>query len=162
MRRDRFGGLFSNKAVFVSLIASGFLLAACSSEETVPQTPVQTVQATSVGQASQELSDEAGLYAANCQVCHGDSNGIGGTGAAPPHNEKGHTWHHPDAQIREWVTNGKFGLGGLAMPAFGGRLSEREVDSILALIKSWWDPDQRESQADISRRYQEGLDKQKK
>ncbi len=48
------------------------------------------------------------------------------------------------------------------MPAFADRLSEREVDSILTFIKSWWDADQLESQADISQRYQEALEKQQR
>ena len=104
----------------------------------------------------------AKLYAANCQVCHGDRNGIGGTGGAPPHNQAGHTWHHPDAQLREWVLNGKLGFGSPGMPALGDKLTEPEVDVVLAYIKAWWNEEQRESQADISRRYQEALDKQKK
>ena len=48
------------------------------------------------------------------------------------------------------------------MPAFKERVSELEVGFILAFIKTWWTPDQHESQADITRRYQEALDKQKK
>ena len=42
------------------------------------------------------------------------------------------------------------------------KLTEPEVDVVLAYIKAWWNEEQRESQADISRRYQEALDKQKK
>ena len=102
----------------------------------------------------------AEIYAANCQVCHGDSNGIGGTGGAPPHNKAGHTWHHPDAQLREWVLNGKLGFGGPGMPALGDKITEPEVDAILAFIKTWWTAEQRASQADISQRYQEALEKQ--
>jgi len=162
-----FGSLLFNKPVFVSLIAVGIVLAACSSDA---KSPDQSKQATSSGQAAIELtgspredfSDGSDLYTANCQVCHGDSNGFGGNDVAPLHNGKGHTWHHPDAQLREWVTKGKLGFGGPAMPAFADRLSEREVDSILTFIKSWWDADQLESQADISQRYQEALEKQQR
>ncbi len=91
-----------------------------------------------------------------------ESNGIGGTGGAPPHNKAGHTWHHPDAQLREWVLNGKLGFGSPGMPALGDKLAEPEVDAILTFIKTWWTAGQRESQADISRRYQDALDKQPK
>ena len=47
------------------------------------------------------------------------------------------------------------------MPAFKDKLAEEEVDAILVLIKTWWGPDQRETQADISRRYQQALEKQR-
>ena len=73
-----------------------------------------------------------------------------------------HTWHHPDAQLREWVLNGKLGFGSPGMPLLGDKLTEPEVDVVLAYIKAWWNEEQRESQVDISRRYQEALDKQKK
>lgn len=95
-------------------------------------------------------------------MCHGDSNGAGGRGGAPIHNDRGHTWHHPDAQLRGWVLNGKLGFGSPGMPALGDNLTEPEVDTILTFIKSWWTTDQRDSQADISERYQDALDKQKK
>ena len=110
--------------------------------------------------ASSTVIDGTGaeLYAANCQVCHGDQQGQGGTGA-PSHNQEGHTWHHPDAQLTDWIMNGKIGFG--QMPAFKDKLADPELDAIMTFIKTWWTPDQRESQADISRRYQEALDKQK-
>jgi mono/diheme cytochrome c family protein len=99
------------------------------------------------------------LYQLNCLACHGDREGKGGSGPAPPHNAQGHTWHHPDAQLKEWVLNGRL-FGG--MPAFKEQLSEADVEAILAHIKTWWTEEQRQSQADVSRRYQEALDKQKK
>ena len=101
---------------------------------------------------SENFIEGADLYAANCQVCHGDSNGIGGTGGAPSHDRAGHTWHHPDSQLWEWVLNGKLGFGGPTMPAFEDKLVEPEVDAILTFIKTWWTPGQRESQADLSKR----------
>ena len=64
---------------------------------------------------------------ANCQVCHGTQSGKGGVVDAPSHNETGHTWHHPDAQLTDWVLNGK--ITG-AMPGFGERLSEAEVNAV--------------------------------
>lgn len=99
------------------------------------------------------------LYQANCLVCHGDRRGEGGNGLGPPHNEQGHTWHHPDAQLKEWVLGGRLFLG---MPAFKDKLTDQEVEAILAYIKPWWTEEQRQSQADVSQRYQDALDKQKK
>ena len=156
-------------AVFALLMAVGIALAACSGDGTPTQTPIPTIQPAPAidgtidptSAQNENFSEGAELYAANCQACHGNQRGTGGTGA-PSHNQDGHTWHHPDAQIRDWVLKGKLGFGGPAMPAFGDRLAEPEVDAILTFIKTWWTSDQQESQADIAQRYQEALDKQQK
>ena len=152
--------------------AVGLGLSACSGSGSPAPTSnaIPAIQPKSTGEALVEPPTSANevltlgveIYVANCLVCHGDSNGIGGTGGAPPHNKAGHTWHHPDAQLREWVLNGKLGFGSPGMPALGDKLTEPEVDVVLAYIKAWWNEEQRESQADISRRYKEALDKQKK
>ena len=104
------------------------------------------------------LAKGAELYAANCQLCHGDREGEGATPGAPPHNASGHTWHHPDAQLKETIFNGKAGFG--LMPPFKDKLTEQEVDAVLSYVKTWWEGWQLEGQADISRRYQEALDRQ--
>ncbi len=132
-------------AVLALIVVIGLGLAACSGGATQTATP----PAEAAG---------AELYAATCQVCHGDQQGQGGTGA-PSHNQEGHTWHHPDAQLTDWVMNGKVGFG--QMPAFRDKLTDPELDAIMTFIKTWWTPGQRDDQADISRRYQEALDRQK-
>ena len=48
------------------------------------------------------------------------------------------------------------------MPAFQDKLSASELDAILAYIKTWWTDTQRQTQADISQRYQEAPNNQKK
>ena len=166
MRRSIYRYLFSHIVSISTIVA----LAACSGTEVPSSTPMPTIQtppavdaaiepASTPGKGSVEGSD---LYAANCQVCHGDSNGAGGRGGAPIHNDRGHTWHHPDAQLRGWVLNGKLGSGSAGMPALGDKLTEPEVDAILTFIRSWWITEQRDSQADLSERYQDALDKQQK
>lgn len=107
--------------------------------------------------AQTKVATGAALYAITCQSCHGDQQGQGGIPAAPRHNETGHTWHHPDAQLKDWILNGK--LGRSQMPGFKDSLSDTEVEEILAFIKSWWTDDQRSTQADVSVRYQEALEK---
>ncbi len=145
------------------IITPVLAMAGCSSggQFAVAQLPTATVQSTPGHSADRDVSPIRGaeLYAASCQQCHGDREGIGGTGA-PTHNGTDHTWHHPDAQLKDWVINGKTGFG--QMPGFEGTLMESDVEAILAHIRSWWTPEQRSSQADLSRRYQEALDKQNK
>ena len=107
------------------------------------------------------LATGAKLYATYCQSCHGDRQGNRTIPGTSPHNEKGHTWHHPDIQLKEWTLNGKPGFP-QHMPTFKGILTKKDVEAILTLIKTWWTPEQREIQADISRRYEEAIGKQKK
>lgn len=94
------------------------------------------------------------VYAAHCAACHG-ANLEGepdwrdrkpdGLLPAPPHDETGHTWHHPDQVLFELT---KYGLpneiGGQpyrsAMPAYEGTLSDDEILAVLSYIKSTWPP----------------------
>jgi mono/diheme cytochrome c family protein len=124
----------------------------------VPIAPSPDPGVSESGSLNRVLAKGAELYAANCQLCHGDREGKGTTPGAPPNNESGHTWHHPDAQLKETIFNGKPGFG--LMPPFKDKLTEQEVDAILEYVKTWWTEDQRRRQADISQRYQQALDKQ--
>ena len=91
------------------------------------------------------------VYEAHCADCHGyrlegqpnwQRRGPDGVLPAPPHDETGHTWHHPDAGLFATVK-----LGGQAfmpqgvksgMPAYRDILSDREIEAALAYIKSRW------------------------
>ncbi len=104
------------------------------------------------------------LYNANCASCHGanlegqpDWQIVGKDGIlpAPPHDDSGHTWHHSDTVLIDYITLG--GEGAMAktgvpfnsgMPAFGEVLSDQEIASILAFIKSTWSERERSYQAD--------------
>src|SRR2546430_8330535 len=78
------------------------------------------------------------LYAQHCSGCHGAklegqpnwrTRGLNGRMPAPPHDESGHTWHHPD-RVLFGIT--KYGLRPpytpknyeSDMPAFGDKLSD--------------------------------------
>lgn len=94
------------------------------------------------------------IYAARCAACHGASlegqpdwrsAREDGTYPAPPHDETGHTWHHGDGMLRDYIARGgqavlddmgvDFTSG---MPGFGGALTPDEIDAVLAFIKSTW------------------------
>ena len=99
-----------------------------------------------------KLALGARIYSQHCAACHGSKlegqpewrrRLPNGRMPAPPHDESGHTWHHPDAVL--------FGItkSGLAppnapqgyesdMPAFSGKLSDDEIWSVLAYIKNHW------------------------
>lgn len=107
----------------------------------------------------------AELYAANCASCHGAalegeenwrSASPDGTLPAPPHNETGHTWHHPDTTLFAYTKHGGSAVAApdfhSAMPAFGDALSDREIWAVLAYIKSQWPTEIRRRQEAINRR----------
>jgi mono/diheme cytochrome c family protein len=102
------------------------------------------------------------VYAEACASCHGatlegqpnwQARNADGKLPAPPHDETGHSWHHPDAQLFA-IT--KFGLAPIAgpdyatdMPAFEGQLTDAEILAVLAYIKSRWPEKIRAHQAGI-------------
>jgi mono/diheme cytochrome c family protein len=108
--------------------------------------------------SSQVAVGEA-IYRENCAECHGaelkgqpdwQSRLPDGTMPAPPHDDTGHTWHHPDQLLFDYTK-----LGGAAvvqapfksaMPGFGDHLSDEEIWAVLAFIKSRWSPKTREIQ----------------
>jgi S-disulfanyl-L-cysteine oxidoreductase SoxD len=99
-----------------------------------------------------QAADGAQLYALHCASCHG-ANLEGqpnwrqrlpnGRMPAPPHDESGHTWHHPDKVLFGITKHGlapPFAPAGYEtdMPAFGGKLRDAEIRAVLAFIASHW------------------------
>jgi mono/diheme cytochrome c family protein len=101
----------------------------------------------------------AEAYAAECASCHGaDLAGQpdwqtrlpDGTYPAPPHDASGHTWHHPDALLLDYIRRGGAALIGGSfksnMPGFADRLTEDEIQAVLTFIKSTWPAEVRATQ----------------
>ena len=114
------------------------------------------------------LDQGADLYAENCASCHGaDLEGQpdwrrrldNGRMPAPPHDETGHTWHHADQQLFDITKNG---LASVVpgyesdMPVFEGILIDAEITAILGYIKSTWPERERNYQAEITSKNEEG------
>ena len=92
------------------------------------------------------------IYAQNCASCHGPVQGPVVLAAAPVHGDAGHTWHHPDRLLHQWVLD-RPPLA-TVMPAFRGVLSDEQVREVLAYIKSTWLPEVQERQDLGSRQYE--------
>ena len=91
------------------------------------------------------------IYSENCASCHGvDLEGQEnwqkrddeGYLPAPPHDETGHTWHHPDEYLFLMT---KYGIEKIIgkkylnnMPAYENILSDKEIIAVLSFIKSTW------------------------
>lgn len=127
----------------VALLAGG--MASCSQAPGVddPQADPRDAARVALG---------ARVYAQHCAVCHGvklegqpdwRSRRADGKLPAPPHDESGHTWHHPDTVLFAITKRGlvpPHAPQGYAsdMPAYAGILSDGEIWAVLAYIKSQW------------------------
>ena len=88
------------------------------------------------------------LFQKNCATCHGqqaqgDPNWrqpAPGIAAAPPLNGKGHSWHHPKEGLKQTIMHGTAAMGG-GMPAWKDKLTEAQIDQILAWVQSRWPDD---------------------
>ena len=103
------------------------------------------------------------IYQNNCISCH-QVNLIGvenwkeldedGHRKSPPLNGTGHTWHHDDATLHNII---KYGLVKLVknyqgkMLGFEDKLKDKDIDSVLAYIKSFWPDDIYQHQINLSK-----------
>ena len=103
------------------------------------------------------------LYRATCASCHGAQlegqanwrdRGADGLLPAPPHDASGHTWHHPDEVLFDLTKFGVLPYAGpgyhTAMPAYGDKLSDKDILAILSYIKSTWPAEIRRRQDAIT------------
>jgi mono/diheme cytochrome c family protein len=101
------------------------------------------------------------LYDQYCAECHG-ANIEGaddwkqpladGSFPAPPHDDSGHTWHHPDFLLVDLIESGG-GLYDGAMPAFKDVLTKTEIEYIITFFKSEWGQEALEYQWWLSNTY---------
>ncbi len=112
-----------------------------------------------------QLALGSSLYGEHCAACHGaelegqanwrqrDPEGLL---PAPPHDETGHTWHHPDRQLFEITKLGTAALIGpdyqTTMGPFAEVLSDDEIRAVLAYIRSRWPENIRARQAEATAR----------
>ena len=107
----------------------------------------------------------AKLYARHCAACHGAKlegqpewrkRRPDGRLPAPPHDDSGHTWHHPQRLLFEITKHGlvpPIAPAGYQsdMPAFAGKLSDDEIRSVLAFIESRWSREVLDARAEMLR-----------
>ena len=105
-------------------------------------------------------------YKKFCAVCHGENlegqpnwriRKPDGKLPAPPHDETGHTWHHPDGVLFGITKNGLVPPHAPAnyksdMPAWGATLKDSDIWAVLAYIKSRWPAQARKTQEEINAR----------
>ncbi len=107
------------------------------------------------------------VYEAHCASCHGEKlegqpnwrdRLPSGRLPAPPHDDSGHTWHHPFEVLFAITTHGlvpPHAPQGYQsdMPGFADRLSENDIWNVLAYIRSRWSDRMRSAHDEVQRRH---------
>jgi len=111
--------------------------------------PLQPPPAMQRNQDMAQIIRGGKLYQQSCAECHGvqaegapnwQQPGPDGKWPAPPLNGTGHAWHHPMAILKRTLREGTQKLGG-NMPPWGDKLSEQDIDDIIAWFQAKW-PDE--------------------
>lgn len=127
---------------FVIYTLCALVIAGCTGETPTRADPRDAAQ---VAQGRQ-------IYVKSCASCHGDRlqgqtdwrrRLPNGRLPAPPHDDSGHTWHHPDDVLFGITKQGlKPPYAPLDyqtdMPAFDSALADDDIWAVLAYIKSHW------------------------
>jgi mono/diheme cytochrome c family protein len=105
------------------------------------------------------LMEGEGIYKAECAACHGvrlqgqpgwPARGPDGQLPAPPLDASGTAWQQPRPQLAAIVKQGRASADlpasapadpAPAMPAFAGKLTDKQIDNVLAWVESQWPPD---------------------
>ncbi len=86
------------------------------------------------------------LYRQHCASCHGDTAegdphwrrvGEDGRFPPPPLDGSGHSWHHPSMVLKRVIHDGG-PVGRSNMPPWGSKLSEQEIEAVIAWFQSLW------------------------
>jgi mono/diheme cytochrome c family protein len=98
------------------------------------EVPLGTIPAPNVPIPTTEESIALGsqLYAANCSRCHGPEGQ--GTPRAPSLNVQSFFIDRSDQAIQQIITSG---VPGTAMPTWGDRMTEAEIQAIVGFIRQW-------------------------
>ena len=142
-----------------SLSAFVLALAACA------ETPAPGDDARADLRDAAKVALGAKVYARTCALCHGArlegqpdwrTRLPNGRLPAPPHDDSGHTWHHPDHLLFGITKSGvvpPYAPAGYEsdMPSFGGSLSDEEIWAVLAYIKKQWSREVLSARAEMLR-----------
>ncbi|MCX8115468.1 MAG: cytochrome c [Burkholderiaceae bacterium] len=114
---------------------------------------------------ARRIADGRLVYEAHCAACHGTNlegqpewktRRADGKLPAPPHDDSGHTWHHPFDVLFAITKHGlvpPYAPAGYAsdMPAFDKRLSDEDIWNALAYIRSRWSEKVRATHDELQR-----------
>lgn len=115
-----------------------------------------TVQAESRWYDDDLLKKGTEIFRKNCVSCHGNEaegtldwkkTDANGKYPPPPLNGTAHAWHHSIEVLKTTIREGGAKLGGL-MPPFKDKLSDEDMDAVIAFFQSKWPEDLYQKWAD--------------
>ena len=89
-----------------------------------PDVPIVTTE--------ESLALGEAIFSASCSMCHGPEGQ--GTRRAPALNVKGFLIETPDLAMQQIIT---LGVPGTAMPAWGDRIIESDIQAVVGFIRQW-------------------------
>ena len=131
------------------VIVASAALAACDNKPSAGQAPPPTLTAAVRSADSDRAARGQALYQQHCAACHGaraegapnwHRPGPDGKYPPPPLDGTAHDWHHPQAALKQTIREGTLKLGG-SMPAWGGKLSDGDIEAVIAWFQSRWPED---------------------
>ncbi|HET8905100.1 MAG TPA: cytochrome c [Saccharospirillum sp.] len=144
---------------FIWVIAAVLSLAACTENQEPPLNASDTIDASSLSlepkadtgrwYTQEEVTRGNEVFAENCAGCHGQNAestpnwktvAANGQYPPPPLNGTAHAWHHPLDVLKMVIEQGGEPVGGV-MPAWGDRLSDRQIIDVIASFQSYWPDD---------------------
>lgn len=128
--------------------AAVVLVSACEQRQAAtPPAPASAPAGPALVPSLAQLERGARLFQEHCAQCHGpEAQGhpdwaTPGVIAAPPLDGSGNEWKRSRAAMAQVILNGAERDGVPVMPAWAGRLSEAEVDDIIAWYQALWPPE---------------------
>lgn len=112
-------------------------ITSCSNKTTPTSTTRPSANTASTAAATPDpLAATRGVFAKNCQSCHGVDGKGGpvkledGTRLRVPSLREGHALRHPDSDFRKQIV-----AGGDGMPSFKTKLSSQQIDDLIKFIR---------------------------
>lgn len=133
-RTITYGNTGTLMAGWGNILAPEEITALASLVQRWDEVPLGTIPAPNVPIPVTEESLALGsqLFAANCSRCHGPEGQ--GTPRAPSLNVKSFLTNTSDQAIQQIVT---LGVPGTAMPTWGDRMTDTEIQAIVGFIRQW-------------------------
>src|SRR5437588_6660697 len=123
------------KGLAITIIGLSLLAStACKQQSTT--TSSNTTAKPGASTTPDQFANARGLYAKDCQNCHGAKAEGGpvkledGTRLKVPSLREGHALRHPDSDFVKQITK-----GGDGMPAFEDKLKRPEIDELIQFIR---------------------------
>ena len=135
---------------FTPVVLALLFLSACGEKETLDLGECAGGATSATGGPDAALARRGGaIYKQHCARCHGANAAgapnwhqpdVAGRYPPPPLDGSAHAWHHPKAVLKQMIRDGIPRDDG-GMPAWGGKLSEADIEAVIAWFQSRW-PDE--------------------